>query len=117
MWQRTIRLLEHGVKVRIGVMCCLFVCLVVCLFVCLLLRRFLWRTSSHSCLGASQPVYVFDGKPPTLKSGELAQRKKKKEDATEAAQAANEEGNQEEGAAVGGGGVFFALPCFARSSS
>ena len=35
MWQRTIRLLEHGVKVRIGVMCCLFVFLSVCLYVCL----------------------------------------------------------------------------------
>jgi len=55
MFQRTIRLVEHGIK----------------------------------------PVWVFDGKPPVLKSGELARRSKKKAEATEAGKAAAEEGNAE----------------------
>ena len=28
-----------------------------------------------------KPVWVFDGKPPVMKNGELAKRKKKKEEA------------------------------------
>lgn len=43
-----------------------------------------------------KPVYVFDGKPPTLKSGELAVRRKKKEDAEEAAKDAADTGDKEE---------------------
>ncbi len=43
-----------------------------------------------------KPVWVFDGKPPVLKSGELARRSKKKADASEAAGAAAEEGNADE---------------------
>jgi len=30
-----------------------------------------------------KPIWVFDGKPPTLKNGELAKRKKLKEEAKE----------------------------------
>merc|ERR1712012_1273705 len=43
-----------------------------------------------------KPVYVFDGKPPTMKSGELEKRKKKREDAEAALAKAKEEGNMEE---------------------
>ncbi|KAG0764249.1 hypothetical protein G6F57_004707 [Rhizopus arrhizus] len=39
-----------------------------------------------------KPVYVFDGKPPTLKSGELAKRKARKEEAQEKMEEANEIG-------------------------
>lgn len=42
-----------------------------------------------------KPVYVFDGKPPVLKSGELAKRSKKKVAASEEQKAADEEGNKE----------------------
>ena len=41
-------------------------------------------------------VYVFDGKPPTMKSGELEKRKEKREDAEAALAKAKEEGNMEE---------------------
>ncbi|KFG99177.1 putative flap structure-specific endonuclease 1, partial [Toxoplasma gondii VAND] len=43
-----------------------------------------------------RPVYVFDGKPPELKSGELAKRRELRESAQEAAEKAREEGNVEE---------------------
>jgi len=43
-----------------------------------------------------KPLFVFDGKPPTLKSGELAKRTKRKEEAEEAQEKAKEEGNAEE---------------------
>jgi flap endonuclease-1 len=43
-----------------------------------------------------KPVYVFDGKPPTLKSGELAKRYVKRQEAEEGLAAAEEEGNAEE---------------------
>ena len=43
-----------------------------------------------------KPVYVFDGKPPTLKSGELAKRHEKKEQATKDLEKATEEGNVED---------------------
>lgn len=33
-----------------------------------------------------KPAWIFDGKPPTLKSGELARRKKMKEEAKEKAE-------------------------------
>ncbi|CBZ56245.1 putative flap endonuclease-1 [Neospora caninum Liverpool] len=43
-----------------------------------------------------RPVYVFDGKPPELKSGELAKRREVRESAQVAAEKAREEGNAEE---------------------
>jgi flap endonuclease-1 len=39
-----------------------------------------------------KPVYVFDGKPPTLKSGELAKRSDRKRIASEALKVAEEQG-------------------------
>ncbi len=43
-----------------------------------------------------KPVYVFDGKPPTLKSGELDKRKEKREEAEAALVKAKEEGDEAE---------------------
>ncbi|RCI04131.1 Elongation of fatty acids protein 2 [Rhizopus stolonifer] len=43
-----------------------------------------------------KPVYVFDGKPPTLKSGELAKRKARKEEAEKKMTEANEVGTAED---------------------
>ncbi|KAL0077188.1 PIN domain-like protein [Phycomyces blakesleeanus] len=43
-----------------------------------------------------KPVYVFDGKPPTMKSGELAKRKARKEDALNKMEEANEVGTTED---------------------
>ncbi|KAF7728925.1 Elongation of fatty acids protein 2 [Apophysomyces ossiformis] len=43
-----------------------------------------------------KPVYVFDGKPPTLKSGELAKRKARKEEAQGKMEEASEVGTAEE---------------------
>ncbi|KAI7880589.1 FEN-1 nuclease [Lichtheimia hyalospora FSU 10163] len=43
-----------------------------------------------------KPVYVFDGKPPTMKSGELAKRKARKEEAQANLDEANEVGTSEE---------------------
>ncbi|KAI4481701.1 PREDICTED: flap endonuclease 1 [Polistes canadensis] len=43
-----------------------------------------------------KPVYVFDGKPPDLKGGELAKRAEKREEAQKLLQAAEEAGNAEE---------------------
>lgn len=43
-----------------------------------------------------KPVYVFDGKPPTMKSGELEKRMEKRADAEAALEKAKEEGNEEE---------------------
>jgi len=45
-----------------------------------------------------QPCWVFDGKPPQFKSGELAKRKKAKEEAKEKAEEALEVGDIEEAA-------------------
>lgn len=42
-----------------------------------------------------KPVYVFDGKPPTMKGGELAKRKDKREEAEAALAKAKEAGDQE----------------------
>ncbi|KAF9169188.1 Elongation of fatty acids protein 2 [Mortierella sp. AD011] len=42
-----------------------------------------------------KPVYVFDGKPPTLKSGELAKRTQKRKEATASKEEAEEIGDQE----------------------
>lgn len=43
-----------------------------------------------------KPVYVFDGKPPELKSGELAKRAERREEAQKALAAAEEQGNAED---------------------
>jgi len=43
-----------------------------------------------------KPCYVFDGKPPTLKGGELAKRKAAKEEAQKALETAQESGNLED---------------------
>jgi len=43
-----------------------------------------------------RPVYVFDGKPPNIKSGELEKRREKRNKAQVALQNAKEEGNVEE---------------------
>lgn len=43
-----------------------------------------------------KPVYVFDGKPPSFKSGELQKRREKRQKAEEALKQAEEEGNVEE---------------------
>ncbi|KAI8364297.1 PIN domain-like protein [Choanephora cucurbitarum] len=43
-----------------------------------------------------KPVFVFDGKPPTLKSGELAKRKARKEEAQSNLEEATEVGNAED---------------------
>lgn len=43
-----------------------------------------------------RPVYVFDGKPPTLKSGELAKRGDRKRAALEKLETATEEGDADE---------------------
>lgn len=42
-----------------------------------------------------KPIYVFDGKPPSMKSGELAKRNEAKKAAEEAAKKAREEGDLE----------------------
>ncbi|XP_045585131.1 flap endonuclease 1-like [Procambarus clarkii] len=43
-----------------------------------------------------KPVYVFDGKPPTMKGGELAKRQERREEAQKALEKAEEAGNVEE---------------------
>jgi len=43
-----------------------------------------------------KPVFVFDGKPPTMKAGELEKRKEKRDEAQMALDKAKEEGNMEE---------------------
>jgi len=43
-----------------------------------------------------RPVYVFDGKPPNIKSGELAKRREKREKAEAELKKAREDGNVEE---------------------
>ena len=43
-----------------------------------------------------KPVYVFDGKPPTLKAGELQKRTEKRAEAEAALAKATQEGNTEE---------------------
>ncbi|CAL1544173.1 unnamed protein product [Lymnaea stagnalis] len=42
-----------------------------------------------------KPVYVFDGKPPEMKSGELAKRKEKRDDAQKELEKAEEAGDEE----------------------
>lgn len=48
------------------------------------------------CDNGIKPVYVFDGKPPTMKAGELEKRKEKRDEAQAALDKAKEEGNMEE---------------------
>lgn len=43
-----------------------------------------------------KPVYVFDGKPPSFKSGELLKRREKRQKAEEALKQAEEDGNVDE---------------------
>ena len=43
-----------------------------------------------------RPVFVFDGKPPQFKSGELLKRREKREKAAKALKSAKEDGNVEE---------------------
>ncbi|RLN14792.1 hypothetical protein BBI17_002016 [Phytophthora kernoviae] len=43
-----------------------------------------------------KPVYVFDGKPPTMKSGELAKRSDRRAEAQKALEEATEKGNTED---------------------
>lgn len=43
-----------------------------------------------------KPVYVFDGKPPTMKGGELAKRAERREEAQKSLEKAEEAGNQED---------------------
>ncbi|EZA59309.1 hypothetical protein DMN91_008094 [Ooceraea biroi] len=43
-----------------------------------------------------KPVYVFDGKPPNLKDGELAKRAERRDEAQKLLQAAEEDGNVED---------------------
>merc|ERR1719238_86487 len=43
-----------------------------------------------------KPVYVFDGKPPELKLGELQARREKRDEASKKLQAAVESGDQEQ---------------------
>ncbi|XP_050689428.1 flap endonuclease 1-like [Eriocheir sinensis] len=43
-----------------------------------------------------KPVYVFDGKPPTMKGGELAKRKERRDEAQKALEQAEEAGNVED---------------------
>jgi len=48
------------------------------------------------CDNGIKPVYVFDGKPPQMKAGELEKRKEKRDEAQAALDKAKEEGNTEE---------------------
>merc|ERR1719483_1426955 len=43
-----------------------------------------------------KPVYVFDGKPPQMKAGELEKRKEKRDEAQAALDKAKEDGDMEE---------------------
>lgn len=43
-----------------------------------------------------KPVYVFDGKPPVMKSGELAKRSDRRQEAQKALEEATEKGNAED---------------------
>ncbi|KAJ2559866.1 Elongation of fatty acids protein 2 [Coemansia sp. RSA 1933] len=55
----------------------------------------LYRTANMVETGL-KPVYVFDGKPPAMKGGELEKRREKRVKAEVELKAAEEEGNQEE---------------------
>ena len=55
----------------------------------------LYRNINFLSLGV-KPVYVFDGKPPSLKSAEIEHRKRTKKDATVKYERALSEGNMED---------------------
>jgi len=48
------------------------------------------------CENGIKPVYVFDGKPPQMKAGELEKRKEKRDEAQAALDKAKEDGDMEE---------------------
>jgi flap endonuclease-1 len=52
--------------------------------------------SLHFIQSGIRPIYVFDGKPPEMKSGELAKRAVRREEAQHALEAALEAGNEED---------------------
>lgn len=56
----------------------------------------MWYRTIKFLENGIKPVYVFDGKPPTLKGGELAKRTAAKEKAVEALEEAKEAGNVED---------------------
>lgn len=56
----------------------------------------MWYRTLKFVEAGIKPVYVFDGKPPTLKGGQLAKRKDAKEAATKAMELAQEAGNVED---------------------
>ena len=57
----------------------------------------LWHRTLKMIESGIKPVYVFEGKPPTLKSGTLAKRKEAKEAALKSLEIAKEEGLPERG--------------------
>jgi flap endonuclease-1 len=52
--------------------------------------------SVHFIQNGIRPIYVFDGKPPEMKSAELAKREERREEAEKSLQSAIEAGNEEE---------------------
>lgn len=56
----------------------------------------MWYRTIKFAESGIRPVYVFDGKPPTLKSGELAKRAAARVKATAELELATEEGNIED---------------------
>lgn len=56
----------------------------------------MWYRTIKFIEAGIKPVYVFDGKPPTLKSGELAKRTASKEKASKELEAAKEAGSVED---------------------
>jgi flap endonuclease-1 len=56
----------------------------------------MWYRTIRFIEGGIKPVFVFDGKPPTLKGGELAKRSAAKQKATDALAAATEANNVED---------------------
>ena len=59
------------------------------------LQGFFWRTIAMVKAGI-RPLYVFDGKPPSLKSGEIASRNLRRDEGAKRLQEATEEGNVDE---------------------
>lgn len=53
-------------------------------------------TNNVSSQNGIKPIYVFDGKPPDMKSGELEKRSEKRKEAQESLEKAVEAGNQED---------------------
>eukprot|EP00960_Hanusia_phi_P049457 759565-Hanusia_phi.AAC.1 len=59
------------------------------------LQGIFWRTIAMIKAGI-RPLYVFDGKPPALKSGEIASRNLRRDEGAKRLQEATEEGNVED---------------------